>query len=92
MLIDELNVFASEVQRCVPWENLPDTRKVAVVSLAYNIGSGAFCKSTVARELRFGNVQEACDAFLRWDKAKGIRFRGLTNRRIAERELCLKPA
>lgn len=89
MLIDELNVFASEVQRCVPWENLPDTRKVAVVSLAYNIGSGAFCKSTVARELRFGNVQEACDAFLRWNKAGGVVWRGLTNRRKAERDLCL---
>jgi lysozyme len=90
MLLREVLQFASEVERCVPWEELPDTRKIAAVSLAYNIGSGAFCKSTVARELRFGNVREACDAFMRWTRAGGVEWRGLVRRREAERELCLR--
>jgi lysozyme len=90
MLLREIVEFASEVERCVPWDSLPDTRKVAVVSLAYNIGSGGFCKSSVARELRAGNVAEACDAFLRFNRAGGVVWRGLTNRRKAERELCLR--
>ena len=81
--------FADGIAHCVPWDSLPDTRKIAVVSLAYNIGQGGFCKSSVARELRNGNVIAACDAFLRFNKAGGVVWRGLTNRRKAERELCL---
>jgi lysozyme len=43
----------------------------------------------MARKFNSGDVQGACDAFLLWDKAGGIRWRGLTNRRKAERSLCL---
>ena len=63
----------------------------AYASLAFNVGVGAVCKSTAIRLLNEGRNQEACDQILRWNRASGVVVRGLTNRRKAERELCLKP-
>jgi len=82
------------VLRCVPQLRGREGALVASASLAYNIGTGAFCRSTAARRLRAGNWQGGCDAFLAWDKARVngrlVRLRGLAYRRRAERELCLR--
>jgi GH24 family phage-related lysozyme (muramidase) len=40
----------------------------AMVSLCFNIGSGAFASSTVLHRHRAGNYTAAADAFLMWDK------------------------
>ena len=85
-----LREFNAGVNSCVTVE-LPDTRRAAFVSLAYNIGTGAFCKSTVVRKINAGDVQGSCDAILMWNKVKGVVWRGLTKRREQERELCLLP-
>jgi lysozyme len=61
----------------------------AFLSLAYNIGSGAFCASTLVRLLNDGRYREACEQILRWDKFQGRPLRGLTLRRQAERRQCL---
>jgi lysozyme len=61
----------------------------AFLSLAYNIGPGAFARSSALREFNEGNKEEAADAILLWDKAGGNRLAGLTRRRKAERELFL---
>lgn len=93
MLVAGLSEFEAGVLACAPGlAQAPDARLVAHVSLAYNIGVGAYCRSTVARRFNAGEVAASCDAFLMWDKAKGIRFPGLTRRREAERALCLKGA
>lgn len=63
----------------------------ACVSLAYNIGTGAFAKSTVLRELNAGNKEKAAVAFRMWNKAGGKAVKGLTNRRNSEISLFLKP-
>jgi lysozyme len=62
----------------------------ASVSLAYNIGTTAFCRSTVARRFNAGQWKAGCDAFLMWDRAGGRKVRGLTRRREAERAICLR--
>ena len=62
----------------------------AATSLAYNIGQSAYARSTVARRFAAGNIRGGCDAMLMWNKAGGRVVRGLTRRRQAERELCLK--
>lgn len=80
--------FNEGVNSCVTAE-LSDTRRAALVSLAYNIGVPAFCKSTVVRKLNDGDVQGGCDAMLMWNKVKGVTWRGLTTRRQKERMLCL---
>lgn len=63
----------------------------AFASFAYNVGVGAYCKSTLVRKLNAGDYQGACDELLRWNRAGGKVVRGLTRRREAERALCLKP-
>lgn len=57
----------------------------AFVSLAFNIGGGAFAKSTVARKFNAGDKPGAADAFLMWNKAGGKVVQGLVNRRESER-------
>ncbi len=61
----------------------------ALVSLTFNIGGGNFSQSTVLRELREGEPAKAADAFLMWDKIKGIPNTGLHRRRTAEKALFL---
>ena len=61
----------------------------AFLSLAYNIGPGAFCGSTLVRLLNAGQYREACDQILRWDRFQGAPLRGLTLRRQAEHRQCL---
>lgn len=60
----------------------------AFLSLAYNIGPGAFCGSTLVRLLNAGQYREACDQILRWTKFKGEDLPGLVKRRSQERDLC----
>ncbi|WP_368641785.1 lysozyme [Castellaniella ginsengisoli] len=59
----------------------------AMVSLAYNIGTGAFARSTLVRLFRGGDTAGAAAQFTRWDKAGGVSLRGLRRRRVAERAL-----
>lgn len=65
----------------------------ALVSLAWNIGLGAFGRSSVLRRYLAGDKAGAAQAFLLWDKAKvnGVRqtVRSLTRRREAERLMFL---
>ena len=59
----------------------------AMVSLAYNIGLGAFKNSTLLRQLNRGNFVGASQEFLRWDKSNGKPLLGLTRRREREKLL-----
>lgn len=81
--------YALAVERCVT-RRMPDSVFIAFFSLAYNIGEGGFCKSSVARLWNAGRARESCDFMLRYNRAGGIVWRGLTNRRTAERGLCLQ--
>lgn len=62
----------------------------ALVSLTYNIGSGAFKGSTLLKLLNQKQYREAAAQFTRWNKANGKVLNGLTRRREAERDLFLK--
>jgi len=67
----------------------------AFVSLAYNIGLGAFAKSTALRQHNAGQHEAAARAIELWDKARvgGVlqTLPGLTARRARERALYLTP-
>ena len=63
----------------------------AFLSLAYNIGPGAFRKSSALRHFNAGNKAKAADAILMWNKAGGKVLQGLNNRRAEERALFLRP-
>ncbi len=91
ILLADLDKHAEPIERCVPsLATAPETRYVAALSLSINIGSGGFCRSSIASNLNAGRIREACDAFLRYNRAAGVVFPGLTRRRQAERDLCLR--
>ena len=62
----------------------------AYTSFAYNVGTNAFCGSTLVKKLNAGNRQGACDQLLRWNQAGGRVVTGLDNRRKAEHRMCVK--
>lgn len=88
MLQARLEDYAEPIERCLP--GLPDARFIAFTSLSYNIGAQRACQSTAARLVRQGSIAAGCQAFMQWNRAGGVVFPGLTKRRMAERELCLK--
>lgn len=59
----------------------------AMVSLAYNIGLGAFGGSTLLRLHKAGDNIGAAAQFQRWNRAAGKVMAGLTRRRLAEAAL-----
>lgn len=88
LLQHDVSRFGRAVLRCAPvpmYQHEYD----AFVSLAYNIGAGAFCQSTIAKRLNAFDYAGACKGILAWDKFKGKPLRGLTNRRQAEYKMCM---
>lgn len=61
----------------------------ALGSFIFNVGAGAFARSTLLRLLNKGLYLDAADQLPRWNKQKGKVLRGLTRRREEERELFL---
>ena len=59
----------------------------ACVSLAFNIGTGAFKGSTLVKLLNASDYDGASLQFARWTKQAGKTLAGLVRRREAEREL-----
>lgn len=86
--LTDVRKFEGALQRCVSVP-LHQHEYDVFVSLAYNIGDEAFCRSTLVKELNKANYQGACREILRWDYANGRRLPGLTKRREAEYRQCL---
>lgn len=66
-----------------------DNQFGAMLSLAYNIGPGAFLKSTCLKRFNAGDIDGAAQALTWFNKAGGKVLNGLVRRRSAERELFL---
>jgi lysozyme len=89
MLAAKLPRYNAEISKCIHVP-ISDKTRAAFVSFAYNVGSGGFCRSSAARRLNAGDSRGACDALMVWNRAGGRVVKGLTNRRAAERKLCLE--
>ncbi len=64
---------------------LTDNQRAALASLAFNIGLGAFGRSTLLRLVKQNPWDRRIEGeFLRWVYAGGKRLRGLENRRREE--------
>lgn len=89
-----VNKFAAQVEAMLT-APANDNEFGAFVSLAYNIGPGAFEKSSALRHFNAGKKDLAANAILAWNKAtvKGRKqvVRGLARRREAEKALFLSP-
>ena len=89
MLRTSLVKYGNGVLECV---NVPisQNQHAAFTSFAYNVGTGAFCKSSLLKKLNAGDYVGACDGLLAWSYAGGKYVQGLANRRNVEQRLCLK--
>ena len=97
MLTREMLEAVEAVDRCQP--GLPVEVLAAFADAAYNVGPVVACdvtRSTAARLLAARRYADACDQLLRWDKARVagvmVALPGLTKRRAAERDVCLRGA
>lgn len=89
MLARDVTDHALELSQCIRVD-VPSESYQAFVSWTYNVGATNACRSTLIRKLNAGDLRGACDELPKWNKAGGKVVKGLTNRRLAERELCLK--
>jgi len=78
-------------------KRVPDDSYVAINDWAFNVGTGAACKSTLIRKVKAGDLRGACNELSRWVYVNGNAIAGLVNRRvkgtpgrISERALCLR--
>lgn len=86
LLIADLKRFESAVNNAVKIL-LTQNQFDALVSLAFNIGEGAFSRSTLVQKLNVGDVKGAAEQFLVWKNAGGRFSQGLLNRRQKEKAL-----
>lgn len=86
--LQDVQKFEGALKQCVKVP-LHQHEYDAYVSLSYNIGSTAFCSSTLVRKLNAEDYEGACREILRWDKFKGKPLKGLTIRRQAEFKQCM---
>ena len=94
LLERDVRVFENAVNSAIRI-SLSQNEFDALVSLAFNIGIGAFNNSTLVKKLNNGKRGEAAHEFLRWNKARLGEvvkpLEGLTRRRVVEKALFEKP-
>ncbi len=89
--------YRQPLQKCIAgYDHLPLSLQAAMLDAAYNVGTGAICRSTAARRAKAKQYAGACKALTRFNKAGGKTIRGLVLRRengdrnrIGEYELCM---
>lgn len=90
-LLEDLLVHFERTVDCYTRDDIKQHEFDALVCFAYNIGGGAFKKSTLIKKV---NAKEPDDIikyeFLRWVRVNGKPDKGLKNRRIKELNLYFK--
>jgi len=77
------------IDACMSAE-MPQPVYDTAVSFAFNVGVRAACSSTFARYIRLQHWLDACNELRRWVFVKGVKNRGLENRRANEAAYCLR--
>ncbi|WP_208435320.1 lysozyme [Bartonella phoceensis] len=90
-LCQDLQKFENAVEQMVQVP-LTDQQFAALVSFCYNIGTAAFCNSTLLKKLNNGEYEAVPSELQKWTKAGGKRLQGLVHRRAAETGLWAKGA
>lgn len=84
----DVTKFEGAVKQCVT-APLFQHEYDAYIQLAYNIGTRAFCDSTLVKKLNAEDYSGACEEILRWNRFRGQPNPGLTIRRKREYQLCI---
>jgi lysozyme len=90
LLHREMYGALTEVEHDVP-VTLTIDEEAALVDFVFNVGAGNFEASTLLKDLKARDYQDAANEFLRWDHAGGVVLAGLARRCAARRALFLKP-
>ncbi|NTZ45220.1 lysozyme [Lelliottia aquatilis] len=88
LVADVLNT-EQRLALCVPVA-MPPRVYDALVSFAFNVGTGAACRSTLVSLIKRQQWWQACDQLARWVYVEGVKNKGLENRRARERAYCVK--
>lgn len=90
-LNQQTEVFQKQMRQCIGNVPLHQYEWDAYVSLTFNIGSDAFCRSTLVKMLQQTppDYFAACKQILRWDRFQGRALAGLTKRRQEEYNKCI---
>ncbi|MDE6801856.1 MAG: lysozyme [Muribaculaceae bacterium] len=81
----DIERFERQLRSIIGTVNLSQCQWDALVSLAYNIGIGAFSRSTLLKKIRSNPDNPAIrEEFLKWNKAGGRVLPGLVKRRLWE--------
>jgi len=83
VLAADVERFAAEVRAALTREVSPEQFS-ALVSFAFNVGTAAFCTSSVLRAVNAGDFGAVPDRLGLWVKARGKTLPGLVRRRAAE--------
>lgn len=83
ILLRDLGAFEGGVTRLVR-RPLKQGQFDALVSFAFNVGLGAFSRSTLLKRLNAGRYDEVPAQLMRWTRAGGRELAGLVRRRRAE--------
>lgn len=86
-LLESTEKHADAIRQCIKVP-LYQHEFDAYVSLAYNIGAGNFCRSTLVKKLNAKDYAGACEEIKRFNRAGGKVLSGLTRRRQKEYRLC----
>ena len=87
-LVNDVAYSAKAVNQMVS-EKITQNQFDALVSFAFNLGTGNLRNSTLLKKLNKDDFENAANEFLKWDMASGHQMAGLTRRRKAERALFL---
>jgi lysozyme len=86
-LVEALEIRSAQMSKILGDAETTQSNFDAMMSLAYNIGMGAFQGSEVCRDHKAGKYEAAAQAFLNWDNINHHEDKGLHRRRLAERAL-----
>lgn len=89
ILFEDLKQFEKTVEESV-MVSLTDCQFAALVSFCYNVGTTAFCKSSLLKKLNQGDYEAVPAELQKWNKVGGKPLAGLANRRAAEAGLWSK--
>lgn len=87
MLATSLDKYAREVKRLSP--SLEGNQLIAATSVAYNVGTAAYARSTARRRFDAGDLKGGCEALTWFNRAGGKVIKGLQRRRADEYRTCV---
>jgi lysozyme len=66
LLASDIYRKEANISKCIDLKSLPERIQFAAQHITYNIGEGAFCKSTMRKQFSVGNFDAGCKEIAKW--------------------------